>query len=62
VCEVTGGWRRLHGEKHHNSYFSPNIIRMINSRRMRWARHIVRIGKMGFFLEKLTSDGLGFFI
>jgi hypothetical protein len=35
--EVAGGWRRLHNEELHNFYASPNIIRMIRSRRMRRA-------------------------
>jgi hypothetical protein len=43
--EVTGGWRNLHNEELHNLYSSPSIIRMINSRRMRWAGHIARMGK-----------------
>jgi hypothetical protein len=34
--EVAGGWRRLHNEELHNFYPSPNIIRVIKSRRMRW--------------------------
>jgi TPP-dependent pyruvate/acetoin dehydrogenase alpha subunit len=34
--EVTGDWRKLHNEELHNMYSSPNIIRMIKSRRMRW--------------------------
>jgi hypothetical protein len=38
--EVTGGWRKLHNEQLHNLYSSPSIIRMITSRRMRWAGHI----------------------
>jgi hypothetical protein len=38
--EVTGDWRKLHNEELHNFYFSPNIIRMIKLRRMRWAGHI----------------------
>jgi hypothetical protein len=38
--EVTGDWRKLH-----NLYSSPNIIRMIKSRRTRWARHVARMGK-----------------
>jgi hypothetical protein len=41
--EVTGGWRELHNEKLHNLYCSPSIIRMIKSRRMRWAGHVARI-------------------
>jgi hypothetical protein len=43
--EVTGGWRKLLNEQLHNSYPSPTIIRMIKSRRMRWAWHVAyRIG------------------
>jgi hypothetical protein len=42
--KVTGGWRKLHNEELHNVYFSPNIIRMIKSRRMRWTGHVARIG------------------
>jgi hypothetical protein len=39
------GWRKLHNEELHNLYSSPSIIRMIESRRMRWARLVARIGK-----------------
>jgi hypothetical protein len=38
--EVKGDWRKLHNEEHHNFYSSPNIIRMMKSRRMRWAGHV----------------------
>jgi hypothetical protein len=38
--EVTGGWRKLHNEELHNLYSSTNTIRMIKSRRMRWARNV----------------------
>jgi hypothetical protein len=41
--EVTGGWRKLHNEELHNLYSSPSIIRMIKSRRIRWAGHIARM-------------------
>jgi hypothetical protein len=41
---VTGGWRKLHNEELHNLYSSPSIIRMIKSRKMRWAGHITRMG------------------
>jgi hypothetical protein len=40
--EVTGGWRKLHNEELHNLYSSRSIIRMIRSRRMRWAGHVAR--------------------
>jgi hypothetical protein len=35
--EMMGDWRKLHNEELHNLYSLPNIIRMIKSRRMRWA-------------------------
>jgi hypothetical protein len=40
-----GDWRKLHIEELHNLYSSSNIIRMIKSRRMRWAGHVARIGE-----------------
>jgi hypothetical protein len=40
--EVTADWRKLHDEELHNLYSSPNTIRMIKSRRMRWAWHVAR--------------------
>jgi hypothetical protein len=43
--EVTGEWGKLHSEELHNLYSSPNIIRQVNSRRMRWARHVARMGE-----------------
>jgi hypothetical protein len=42
---VTGGWRKLHKEELRDLYSSPNIIRIIKARRMRWARHVARIGE-----------------
>jgi hypothetical protein len=42
--DVTGDWRKLHNEQLHNLYSSPNIIRMIKSRRISWAGHIARMG------------------
>jgi hypothetical protein len=41
--EVTGGWRKLHNEELHSLHSSSSIIRMIKSRRMRWAGHVARI-------------------
>jgi hypothetical protein len=43
--EMVGDWRKLPNEELHNLYSSPNIIRMIKSRRMRWAEHVARMGE-----------------
>jgi hypothetical protein len=42
---VTGGCRKLHNEELHNLYSSPCIIRIIKSRRMRWAGHVAQMGE-----------------
>jgi hypothetical protein len=41
--EVTGEWRKLHNEELRNLYSSPDIIRQVKSRRMRWAGHVARM-------------------
>jgi hypothetical protein len=41
----TGGWRKLYNEELHILYSSPSIIRMINSRMMRWVGHVARMGQ-----------------
>ena len=43
--EVTGEWRRLHNEALNDLYCSPKIVRVIKSRRMRWAGHVARMGE-----------------
>jgi hypothetical protein len=43
--EFTRGWRKLHNEELHNLYSSPSIIRLLKSRRMRWAGYVARMGE-----------------
>jgi hypothetical protein len=43
--EVTGEWRKLHDEELHSLYSSPDIIRQVKSRRMRWAGYVARMGE-----------------
>jgi hypothetical protein len=43
--ETTGEWRRLHNEELNDLYLSPNSIRVINSRKMRWTGHVARVGE-----------------
>jgi len=54
--EVTGEWRRLHNEELNDLYSSPNIVRLIKWRRMRWAGHVAHMGEergvYRFFLGK----------
>jgi len=65
--EVAGGWRQLHNEELHDWYSILNIIRLIKSRKMKWERHVARIGKnknecrIGKLEEKRpnTMEGLG---
>jgi hypothetical protein len=52
--EVTGEWRKLHNEELHNLYSSPDIIRQVKSRRMRWAGHVARMGE-----ESKSVQGFG---
>jgi len=44
--EGAGGWRRLHSEELYSLYTSPNIIRVVKSRRLRWAGNVARMEVM----------------
>jgi hypothetical protein len=44
--EVTGGWKKLHNEELHGLYSSLSIVRVIKTRRMRWAGHVARMGEV----------------
>jgi hypothetical protein len=43
--EVTGGWKKLHNEEHRDMYSAPSLIRIIKTRRMKWAGHVARMRK-----------------
>jgi hypothetical protein len=43
--EMTGEWRKLHKKEVNDLYSLPNIARVVKSRRMRWAKHVARMGK-----------------
>jgi len=47
--EVTGEWRKLHNEKLNYLYSSPSIVRVIQSKRMRWVGHVARVGERGIY-------------
>jgi hypothetical protein len=43
--EEDGSWRKLHNDELHSLYFSPNIVTVIKSRRLRWAGHVACMGE-----------------
>ena len=61
--EVTGEWRKLHNEELSDLYSLPNIVRVVKSRRMRWAGHVARMGEgrcaQGFGGETGGSETIG---
>ena len=53
------GMRRLHNEELHSLYCSPNIVRVIKSRRLRWAGHVARMEEGKSALKILTGTPTG---
>jgi hypothetical protein len=56
--EVTGGWRKLHNEELHILYSYPSIIRMIKSRKMRWAGHVARIWEKMEYIKDIGGKSI----
>jgi hypothetical protein len=56
---LTGGLRKLHNEELRDLYFSPSIIRMIKSRRMRWVGHVARMGEEEECIEVISRKARG---
>ena len=54
-----GGWRRLHNEELHSMYRSSNVVRVIKSRRMRWAKHLARMEEGRSAFNILTGKPTG---
>ena len=57
--EATGGWRKLHNEELSDLYTKPNIIRLIKSRRTRWAGHVASKGKRKVLYRVLVETAEG---
>ena len=57
--EANGEWRTLHDEELHSLYRSPNIVRVIKSRRLRWAGHVTRMEEDGSAFKMLIGTPIG---
>jgi hypothetical protein len=54
--EVTGEWRKVHKKELRDLYSSPSIIRIIKSRKMRWAGNVIRIIHKGFNVKVIRME------
>jgi hypothetical protein len=57
--EVTGEWRKLLNEELNDLYSLPNIVRVVKSRRMRWAGHVARMGEDSSVYRVLVGEPEG---
>ena len=57
--DENGEFRRLHNDKRHSLYCSPNVVRVIKSRRLRWAGHVARMGQGRSVFKILTGKPTG---
>jgi hypothetical protein len=57
--EIAGDWKRLHNEELNDLYSSPNFVRVIKSRRMRWAGHVARTGEERWVYRVLVGKPEG---
>jgi hypothetical protein len=49
IEEITGGWRQLHSDELHNFCSSPNINRVMKSRRLSWVGHVTHLGELNAY-------------
>ena len=56
---MNGEWRRLHNEELHSLYRSPNTVRVIKSRTLRWAENVARMEKSSSDFKIITSKSTG---
>ena len=57
--DENGEWRRLHSEEHQSLYHSPNIVRVIKTRRLRWEGHVARMEEGRSAFKILTGKPTG---